>query len=208
MLSMSMSRTDRYQVAKLKLHHPWSFEEIQRDLEQEIWVNPSLDNNLGLDLWKGWRAKCHDPQTKTLSAITEFLKSDSLKHQLIGWIYDHLENFHTEYMMDRQELSDCCNLHGELVKDTPGFVNILHTDYRRLAATGMIYLCQYDDPDVSTFFYDSRDRTNPVRMTTEFCDGWWHPNGNDTYHEGWNRTNRFRYSFLIGLTLNVQPLNS
>jgi hypothetical protein len=205
-MHITLEKTTKNKLAKLQLHLPWSFEEIHQDLEKETWTNPGSDNKFGLDLWEGWREKCHSPQTKTLSTLINFFRTDQLKKQLIGWLYENVTNFNTEYMMTQQELNDCCSLHGELVKDTPGFVNILHTDYRRLAATGMIYLTEHDDPNVSTVFYDSRERVNPVRMTTNFGDGWWHANGNDTYHEGWNRTNQFRYSFLLGLTLNIQPL--
>lgn len=120
-------------------------------------------------------------------------------------MFDHIPDLAWEYDCNVKSMFEQTRLHAEFSKDVPGFVNCLHTDYRKLVATGMIYFCEFDDPDLSTVFYDTFDRLNPLRMVTGFGKGWWHANGNDTWHEGWNRSYHDRYSCLLGLTLNVVP---
>jgi hypothetical protein len=198
----------RYRIFGLQVDMPDSYEQIKKELDAIDWVNPNTINPLGQDLWSAQRSKCMmvPAQCPLLQKIQNFLHSDTTKQKIIETMYDNLEDLNWEYDFDPQRMYDHTRLHAELTRDRPGFVNVLHTDYRLLVATGMVYLTHHDDPDLSSQFYDDQHRSNPLRMPTEFGNGWWHANGNNTYHEGWNRTHEYRYSFLMGLTLNVMPV--
>lgn len=200
----------RHRVFGLHVDIPCSHAQLLAELESITWVSPGSLNPLGLDLWDAERAKCMalTSDTPNLLEIQKYLDSDRTKDVIIDTMYQHIPDLTWEYNFDRQRMHDHTNLHAELTRDSAGFVNVLHTDFRLLVATGMVYLTAQDDPDLSTVFYDSAERTNPLRMTTNFGDGWWHANGNNTYHEGWNHSNQYRYSFLLGLTLNVEPIST
>jgi len=95
-------------------------------------------------------------------------------------------------------------LHAEFTKDLPGFENGVHCDMRRLAATGMVYLCNGDDPEIASAFYDHPDKWSPQRVTTGYGLGWVHSNDWNTWHDGWNRSDQTRYSILRALTLKLE----
>lgn len=202
---LEIGQTEKNRLSKIKIHFPYSREELLQEIEQEEWNNPGTINPLGVDLWKAQRVKCMHPKEEhlKLKSLCRWLASDKVKQSLIDWMFDQIPALSWEYDYNKQSMFDHTVMHSELNRDIPGFVNVLHTDYRKLVATGMIYLTDYDTPDLSTYFYDTPDRQNPLRMTTEFGDGWWHANGNNTWHEGWNRTDQYRYVILMGLTLNV-----
>lgn len=205
---LEISRTEKDRLAKLKIHFPYTRKDLIDEIEKESWDNPGNINPLGVDLWQAQRAKCMRPKEEhgKVKSLCDWLSSDEIKRTLIDWMFDHIPALSWEYDYDKVSMFNHTLAHSELTRDVPGFVNVLHTDYRKLVATGMIYLTNRDSPDLSTYFYDTMDRQNPVRMTTEFGDGWWHANGNNTWHEGWNRTDQFRYVILLGLTLNVTPI--
>lgn len=200
---------EKHRVYRTKLSMPYSREEIIEEMERENWVSPGSINPLGTDLWHATRYKVMHPidENQKLLSLKNFLGSDELKAHAIDQMFTNLEELSWEYNYNRESMFNETNIHCEFTKDMPGFVNPLHTDFRKLVATGMIYLTDRDDPDLSTQFYDDMERSNPIRMTTDFGDGWWHANGNNTYHEGWNKTNQVRYVILLGLTMNVVPID-
>jgi hypothetical protein len=204
---IKITATGKWKLAHIHVDIPYTFEEVLKELGNETWVSPGDLNPLNVDLWQGQRAKCMNPRGKILTQIQSYLCDESTVWSLIHWMYDTIPGFAQDYDWSPQDMFDHCMFHAELTRDAPGFVNVLHTDYRKLVATGMLYLTKQDDSNLSTVFYDTANRGNPVRMTTNWGDGWWHANGNDTWHEGWNHTQSIRYSFLLGLTLNVQPVN-
>lgn len=197
----------RKRVFSLHIAIPFDYHDVLAELESISWHNPSQYARSGLDLWDTQRLKCLHigPELPKLYQILNQLTSTQSKYLFIDAMLENVPDIAWEYDFDREQMFDCTNLHAELTRDAPGFVNVLHTDFRLLVATGMVYLTDSDNTELSTMFYTSQQRTEPLRMTTNFGDGWWHVNGNNTYHEGWNRTDRFRYSFLLGLTLNVVP---
>jgi hypothetical protein len=75
---------------------------------------------------------------------------------------------------------------------------------RRLVATGMIYLCDSNDPDQASAFYDTPDRQSEQIVETGYGLGWVHSNNWNTWHDGWNRTDQIRYSILLALTLQLK----
>jgi len=200
--------TGKWKVSKFHIDLPFTHDELLSELENETWVNPSVINNLGNDIWGGVRFKCMNPKSEhtKMRQLKEFFCSDELKHKFVHWLYETDESMNWDWEWTPDEMCEHTILHGEFSKDMPGFVNVLHTDYRKLVATGLVYYAKEDNPDLSTVFYDTMDRVNPVRMTTNFGDGWFHSNGNNTWHEGWNKTDKVRYSTLLGLTLNIKPL--
>lgn len=206
---LDFTPAEKHRAYRTKLVMPYSREEIIEEMDREAWVSPGTINPLGVDLWHATRYKVMEPteENTKLQKLKEFLSSDELKAHIIDQMFNNLEELTWEYNYNRESMFNETHLHCEFTKDMPDFVNPLHTDFRKLVATGLIYLTENDDPNLSTMFYDDMDRTNPVRMTTNFGDGWWHANGNTTYHEGWNKTDQVRYVILQGLTMNVVPIN-
>lgn len=205
---LSLKSTLKWKVTHLHVDLPFSQEELLSELEQEEWVNPSVINNLGNDNWGGVRFKCMNPKLehRNMRLLHDFFQSDELKQRLVHWMYETDDSMNWDWEWTPEQMCAHTRLHGEFSRDMPGFVNVMHTDYRKLVATGMVYFSSQDDDRLSTVFYDTMDRANAVRMTTDFGDGWWHSNGNNTWHEGWNKTDQVRYSALLGLTLNITPI--
>ena len=75
---------------------------------------------------------------------------------------------------------------------------------RRLVGTGMIYLNEGNDPRVASGFYSHPDRHDEHIVETGYGMGWVHSNDWNTWHDGWNRSDRVRYSILLGLTLKLE----
>lgn len=203
-----LEQAPKWKVTRLHVDLPFSQADLLSELEQEDWVNPSVINNLGNDNWGGVRFKCMQPKPEhhNMLQLHDFFQSDELKRRLVNWMYETDPSMTWDWEWTPDQMCTHTKLHGEFSKDMPGFVNVMHTDYRKLVATGMVYFSCTDDDRLSTVFYDTQDRDNAVRMTTNFGDGWWHSNGNNTWHEGWNKTDQVRYSALLGLTLNIAPI--
>jgi hypothetical protein len=203
-----LETTSKLKVSKFHIDLPYTYQDLLSEFENEEWVNPRLFNNHETDNWGNFRFKCMNPKSENrkLRELKDFFSSEELKYKFVHWLYDTDESMKWEWDWDPDEICRHTWLHGEFSKDTPGFENVIHTDFRKLLATGLVYWAKEDDPDLSTVFYDDLNRSNPVRMTTNFADGWFHSNGNNTWHEGWNRTNQMRYSTLLGLTLNITPI--
>jgi hypothetical protein len=193
----------------MQIDLPFTYEELLADLENENWINPSVENNLGNDNWGATRFKVMHPKKehKLLRSLHHFFNSDEFKRVFVEELYNNDPGFDFDWEWTPEEMCNHTMIHGEFSKDLPGFYNDLHTDYRKLVGTGLVYWAKANNPDVCSVFYDSREKISPVVMTTDFGHGWMHGNCNDTYHEGWNRTDRPRYSSLIGLTLNVTPVS-
>jgi len=203
-----IENTSKYKVSKFQIDLPYTYEELLSEFENEEWLNPRVITKIEIDRWDSTRVKCMSPKPENLKLceLAHFFRSEELKYKFVHWLYDTDESMYWEWDWGPDEMCRHTRLHGEFSKDSPGFVNDLHTDYRLLVATGLVYWAKEDNPDLSTVFYDDLNRSNPVRMTTNFATGWFHANSNNTWHEGWNRTNQMRYSTLLGLTLNVSPI--
>ncbi len=195
----------RYLVSKLYLDMPFTYSQIIAELENEEWKPHGDVAPVGHNPWPGTRYKVLQPKSenKALVQISRYFSSLAFKRQAIDWMYDNYPGTDVAWGMDRDTMFKRSQTHIEFTRDMPGFVNDIHTDYRLLIATGMVYFSESDNPDLSTYFYKTEDRQEPVRMTTGFGDGWWHQNGHYTWHEGWNRTDKVRYSGLLGLTVHT-----
>jgi hypothetical protein len=200
--------TQKYRVAQFHIDLPYKLNDLLPELENEDWIPHGMLGEVGNNPWPGMRFKVTRPkeESRRLRELFDYTCSDWLKKTFIDWMYVNIPNIKIDWDWHPENMFKSCHIHGEFTKDMPGFVNDIHTDYRKLVATGMIYFSDGDDPDISTYFCDDLDRKNQFRMPSGMGDGWWHANGNDTYHEGWNRTDKPRYSMLLGLTLNTEPL--
>jgi len=209
-ITLTFAPSPQLRVFRLQVNLPYRTEDVIAELENENWVPPVETSMWPEHKWTAVRFKVCPPSahSKILWQISNFFSSDELKRQIVNYLFEHIPGFDVEYMMNADQMCNKTIFHGEFTKDMPGFVNVMHTDYRLLVATGMVYFSTIDNPDISSYFYTSAQRDNPFRMSTEFGGGWFHANGNDTYHEGWNRTDQVRYSCLLGLTLNVTPVAS
>ena len=211
MFPITFETTPKWKVSTFKVDLPFTYDDLIVELENENWVNPSEFNNLANDNWTGARSKIMSPKLehRHMWALKRFFSSDELKIQLINRLYEADPAMEYDWEWTPEEMAEHTLLHGDFTRDVPGFQNPIHTDFRKLVATGLVYWSKEDDPNLSSYFYDDPyGKTNPVRMPTNFGHGWLHNNGNNTYHDGRNDTNQMRYSTLIGLTLNITPLTS
>ena len=55
----------------------------------------------------------------------------------------------------------------------------------------------FDDPDQSTSFYTSFGGASPIRISSEFGNGWYSANTQINWHIGANNTQRNRYAILF-----------
>lgn len=200
--------TQKYRVARFHVDLPYTLEDLLPELNNEDWIPHGEIGEVGNNPWPGTRFKVLRPRAENqrLIELWHYVCSDWLKRTFIDWMYANIRNIDIDWDWRPENMFNCCHIHGEFTKDMPGFVNDIHTDYRKLVATGMIYLSAGDNPDTSTYFCDNIERKNQFRIPSGLGDGWWHANGNDTWHEGWNKTNQPRYSILLALTVNTTPL--
>ena len=197
----------KHRVATIQCELPFTYEELVADLEKEKWDGNDTIQQRSVNDWDGGRFKLLQPASQKLQDLQRFFSSTEWKEQWVRWMFDNIAGFDSDWgWREPEQMLECVHSHGEFTLDKPGFVNCLHTDFRRLVATGMVYFTCKDDPNVSSYFYDTYQRDNPVRIPTLFGSGWIHANGNDTWHEGFNKTESKRYSMLLGLTLNVTKI--
>ena len=188
----------------VNIKFPWPRERIMSELEAEDWRPYGAETAVKHDAWAGKRYKVHRPKGPILQEISRFFREDSTRDYLINCLYRDKEILQINWQMYPWRMSMNTELHAEFTRDLPGFENGIHCDMRRLVATGMIYLVDGDDENLSSAFYDNPMRDNPVRVKTGFGKGWVHSNDWNTWHDGWNRTQQVRYSILLGLTLKLE----
>ena len=147
-----------------------------------------------------------NPKSQILNDIMSFVNSDSVKEQLVNFVYntqgDYIsslwEGWSKEQMLQYTFWGCMFN------KDQPGFHIPLHLDTRLQIATAMIYFVEKDDPDQSTVYYTSNQCNNPLRISNKFGNGVLHINDHTAWHEGYNKSNVTRYSLICGLLLKVK----
>jgi hypothetical protein len=189
----------RPQTWQIHFDMPYDRETVVNSLQSQPW---SVTEN-SPDSWQGLRQRLSPPFTDpVMRDIHQYLCSTEHRRNIINYFYDTVPFFQSRWGMDRDTMYERTFAHGDFIRDLPGFHQDIHTDYRLLVATGMIYLTDRDDPGFSTSFYDNTQGDNPSRITTNFCDGWWHVNDGACWHGGHNATNEDRYSIMIALTLS------
>jgi hypothetical protein len=147
-----------------------------------------------------------NPKSQVLKNIMDFISSDSVKEQLVNFVYetqgDYIsslwEGWSKEQMLYHTFWGCMFN------RDQPGFHIPLHVDTRLQVATAMVYFVEEDDPNQSTVYYTSSQGDNPLRISNKFGNGVLHINDHTAWHEGYNRSNVTRYSLICGLLLKVK----
>ena len=193
-----------HNYSTLKVTFPWPREELIAELEQQEWQPYGMETAVKHDVWTGKRYKVHRPTTPKLQEIINFFRQDLTRDYLIECLYRDKPILQTNWQMYPWRMSVNTELHAEFTKDLPGFENGLHCDMRRLVATGVIYLCDGNNENLASCFYDNPMRDNPQIVETGYGMGWVHSNDWNTWHDGWNRTEQTRYSILLGLTLKLE----
>lgn len=194
----------RYNFSQLRVNFPWTREELLQDFESEDWRPYGEETAVKHDAWTGKRYKVHRPKSPRLQQISNFFAAKTTKNYVIECLYRDKPILQINWQMYPWRMSMNSVLHAEFTKDLPGFENGIHCDMRRLIATGMIYLADRNDENIASCFYDHPDRHNPCMVETGYGLGWIHSNDWNTWHDGWNRTDRVRYSILLALTLKLE----
>lgn len=193
-----------HNYSSLRLNLPWPRSELISELEQQEWRAYGMDTSVKHNVWTGQRFKVIFPDTPRLQQISDFFRQDNTRRYLIDCLYRDRSDLQVNWQMYPWRMAQNTVLHAEFTKDMPGFENGIHCDMRRLVATGMIYLCDGNDPDQASAFYDTPDRQSEQIVETGYGLGWVHSNNWNTWHDGWNRTDQIRYSILLALTLQLK----
>jgi hypothetical protein len=190
-------------LSQIKFELDYDFETILKELEQETWIPKSTrDNKPGMThpAWD-YRWNLYNPKSIILNNILKYLHSDEVHDAILETTYEDGPSFQGLWDLDLAAMKKFAKLGAHFQKDTPGYELGLHLDLRRIITTGMIYLTETDDPNVSTYFLWNKDENNRIRMTTNFGDGWIQSNSVQCYHCGHNLSNKDRYSIIITLTI-------
>jgi len=193
-----------HNFSKLIVNFPWPLEELITELEVEDWKPYGMETAVQHDEWSGKRYKCHRPKGQKLQDIVNYFARDDVREYVVECLYRDKPNMAVNWQMHPWRMTMNTELHAEFTKDLPGFENGIHCDMRRLAGTGVVYLCEGNNPAVASAFYDHPDRWSEQIVTTGYGLGWVHSNDWNTWHDGWNRTDKPRYSILLGLTLKLE----
>lgn len=203
--SLEVTQLD-YKVARIKFEFGSNYDEMIAALETETKWEPYGYRAVvegHMPEWQGLRDKLYEPNHPLLQRLLTYWQQDKTKEKIVDALYETKSDMEEKWGMPAEKMYKNVQLHGELTRDQPGFENGIHCDYRRLVATGMIFFTNEDNVDHSTHFYDNPQRDNPLKTPSNFGEGWLHGNDWNTWHDGWNRTDKVRYSMLIGVTLLI-----
>ena len=195
---------NRFFLSDIKLTLDYDYSTITNELNNEVWVPQGEKQHVGQEnnaFYYRWLIQNQNPKSKKLRAIIDYIQSAEVHQLALESLYSFSPQFEGLWGMDLNKMKRFADWHAYYQKDTPGWYLKPHTDYRRLIATGMIYLTEKDDPNLSTYFYWDNKQENEVRLTTNFGDGWLHVNDGPNLHVGMNKSDSDRYSILVGLTI-------
>ena len=152
------------------------------------------------------RAGLLNPKSQVLKDIMEFVNSNSVKEQLVNFVYDTQGDYISSLWegWSKEQMLQYTFWGCMFNRDQPGFHIPLHIDTRLQIATAMIYFVEEDDPDQSTVYYTSNKFDDPLRINNTFGNGVLHINDHTAWHEGYNKSNVTRYSLICGLLLKVK----
>lgn len=152
------------------------------------------------------RAGLLNPKSQVLKDIMGFVNSDSVKEQLVNFVYDTQGDYISSLWegWSKEQMLQYTFWGCMFNRDQPGFHIPLHIDTRLQIATAMIYFVEEDDPDQSTVYYTSNKFDDPLRINNTFGNGVLHINDHTAWHEGYNKSNITRYSLICGLLLKVK----
>lgn len=202
---MDIQFTDnRFFLSDIKLTLDHDYSTILTELKAEQWTPQGVTQYVGQEndaFHYRWLIKDMEPKSKILKSILTYIQSDSVHNLALDSLYSYNPQFEGLWGMNKDKMKRFANWHAYFQKDSPGWYLKPHTDYRRLIATGMIYLTEQDDPNLSTYFYWENKKENEIRLTTNFGDGWLHVNDSPNIHTGMNKSDSDRYTILVGLTI-------
>ena len=89
------------------------------------------------------------------------------------------------------------------VCDKPGYTTGVHLDCKSQVCTGMLFFNKEDDLKQSTTFYTSPNKDNPIRISSEYGNGWFSANTYWGHHIGGNNSSRDRYALIFISNLNL-----
>jgi hypothetical protein len=172
----------------------FSNEQIQEGILSLDWAN--AETNSFKNRYEIYDISYDNP----ISKINEYLISDIFKKDMIDILYQD-STFVKCWQIDANTMFTNTKTFAGIVLDRPGYTTDYHLDNRRIVITGMYYFINGDDPDQSTYFYTSDKKENELRINTGFNKGWIMGNVHNTWHRGFNCSNKDRYSILFGLTV-------
>lgn len=178
-----------------RLNTGFTQQQVYNELESLDWANatPNVMNN---------RFEYDLVQTPCLSAIHNYTTSHQFKQELVDILYKN--NIYWYWSIDPEDMMRITNTGGVFVLDTPGFTCPRHVDNRSLVATGMLMFDDCDDAGHRTFFYRDANTSDLYwESNSTFEHGWFNANLHNTWHEGYNTSNKKRYSYLFHLALNI-----
>jgi hypothetical protein len=179
----------------LQLHTGFDREQVLEELQAINWAEtqPNLMN---------LRWDQHSVDSPCLQAIDRYISSNEFKQQILDIMYQ--QGLQEIWTMPKEQMAKVTNTGGYFAVDRPGFTCPRHVDSRGLVATGMIMFGEENNPDTSTYFYRTFDTEESYwHNSSKFEHGWLTANMHNTYHEGYNRSNRDRYSYLFSLALDI-----
>lgn len=184
-------------VYQLKLHIPYTNDQIVQELSRESWIADQA--GYGQNSFET-RYRCPNPTNVALTEVSNYVETGNFKQQVIKALYsDPL--FAGNWGLTPEKMDQTTHLYALYTWDRPGYSIRIHTDDRMHVAQGMIYFIDGDDPEQSTYFYDNKNGDNPVRVPTGHAQGFVGANLNNGWHTGQNTSNRERYSLMFGLRL-------
>lgn len=188
-------------VFQLELDHGFEKNQIINDFQNEEFEEPpGAYGQTGFSL----RRDVEDKKIKSprLQIISDYFRSDIFKKLMIDTFYSR-SGFAGNWAISPERMFEITVSLGNIVCDKPGHNTNIHLDNRCLVAAGMCYFSEQDDPDISTYFFDTKERTNPIRIPTNFSTGWLAANMHDSWHDGYNKSNYDRYTVMYGLALKI-----
>lgn len=194
----------RNNLLSLKLTIPYDYATIVKEFESEDWIE-HLYSTEKANSGHSNRSVLPNPKSLILKEILKFASSDEIKKNIINQLYQEFPNIKQLWEgWSADKMFSVTSWGGQFLKDSPGFCIEKHLDTRLQIATGLIYFVEDDDPLQSTIYYVDKTGSDPLRISTNFCDGVLHINDYDVWHEGANNSSKTRYLMILGLILNVK----
>lgn len=185
---MNFQITPYKRILKTHFDPGMSHSEIISYLEQETWQDHPA---------AGLRKHCRNPKNTKLQEIIEFLQSDEITKQILQAQHDLNSDIFNRWDMTLDSMYHQTTTYVYFGVDYPGSHIHCHLDQLKLLFTGLTYFTNKDNELASTRFYDSPNKENLFRSTTNFGDGFMQANLHNTWHEGGNGTDELRYFLII-----------
>jgi len=145
-------------------------------------------------------------KTDELKNLHDNLQSNAFKNIIVNALYEDIE-FKRLWGISKKSFLKLTKLKANFITDLPNLNVKIHLDNRMLVGAGMIYLNDKPLGRQSTIFYTDEQKSNPMEISTEFQNGWFAANTQNSWHEGFNFTSTNRLSILLGLQINASNPN-